>query len=176
MPPRTIEAAIRTALDFERKVLGVYEDAAAASSGEAPRRVFEALAAEEAGHVAYLEARLAEWHKAGRVSAEPVPQTLPGEAAIAATVARLGQQVSPNARDEALSAELDSLKKALAAERETSAFYEQMVGELPAEGKALFAPFVDIERAHQALVQAEIDAVTGMGFWFDTTEFRLEGG
>jgi len=24
-------------------------------------------------------------------------------------------------------------------------------------------------------VQAEIDAITGLGFWFDYSEFRLEG-
>jgi hypothetical protein len=33
---------------------------------------------------------------------------------------------------------------------------------------------VEIEAGHEAIVQAEIDALNGLGFWFDFTEFRLE--
>jgi hypothetical protein len=34
---------------------------------------------------------------------------------------------------------------------------------------------VEIEEGHQAIVQAEIDSVSGMGVWFDTMELSLEG-
>ncbi|HJX62659.1 MAG TPA: hypothetical protein VJ860_01760, partial [Polyangia bacterium] len=71
-------------------------------------------------------------------------------------------------------AELSSLYQALAAEDETSAFYIQMVRELPAEGQALFSRFLEIEDGHGAIVQAEIDSVKRMGFWFDLKEFDLE--
>jgi len=36
--------------------------------------------------------------------------------------------------------------------------------------------FVEIEEGHRAIVQAEIDCVSGLGFWFDTAEFKLEAG
>ena len=49
-----------------------------------------------------------------------------------------------------------------------------MVSELPPEGRALFERFLEIEQGHVAIVQAEIDAVSGLGFWFDVQEFRLE--
>ncbi len=72
--------------------------------------------------------------------------------------------------------ELALLKKALAVEGETSAFYTRMVERLPAEGRDLFRRFLDIEEGHGAIVQAQIDAVTGLGFWFDIREFDLERG
>lgn len=172
----SIDDAIRTALAFEHQVLGVYEAAVAAARDEVGRRVFQALADEEAGHVAFLEHKLAQWTETGHVTPEPVPRTLPDGGAVAEAVARLERQVSPGDRDDALAEELDFLKKALESETETSAFYERMVAELEPEGRALFAPFLDIERGHRALVQAEIDALTGVGFWFDTAEFRFEAG
>ena len=73
-------------------------------------------------------------------------------------------------------AELSSLYQALAAEDETSAFYLQMVRELPVEGQRLFARFLEIEDGHGAIVQAEIDSVKHLGFWFDLKEFDLEVG
>jgi rubrerythrin len=73
------------------------------------------------------------------------------------------------------SAELDLLHTALQLEVDTSSFYKQMVKELPTEGQTFFARFVEIEEGHLAIVQAEIDALTGLGFWFDVQEFALEG-
>jgi hypothetical protein len=34
--------------------------------------------------------------------------------------------------------------------------------------------FLEIEDGHLAIVQAQLDSVQGMGFWFDIAEFRLE--
>jgi hypothetical protein len=45
---------------------------------------------------------------------------------------------------------------------------------LPPEGQELFRRFVEIEEGHVAIVQAEMDLVSGTGFWFDTAEFSLE--
>ena len=54
--------------------------------------------------------------------------------------------------------------------------YRQMVSEPPEDGRRLFERFVEIEAGHEAIVAAEINAVTGMGFWFDSREFSLEMG
>jgi len=72
--------------------------------------------------------------------------------------------------------EAEYLRKALAAERETSAFYRTMVGEVAEEQRQLFARFLEIEEGHVAIVEAELDAVTGSGFWFGIKEFDLEKG
>jgi hypothetical protein len=45
---------------------------------------------------------------------------------------------------------------------------------LDSEGQQLFERFVEIEEGHKAIVQAEIDCLSGSGFWFDTPEFSLE--
>ena len=71
--------------------------------------------------------------------------------------------------------ELDKLKQAHAVELETSQFYKRMVSEVEGEGKRLFERFMEIEEGHVAIVQAEIDSIQGLGYWFDHQEFNLEG-
>jgi rubrerythrin len=73
-------------------------------------------------------------------------------------------------------AELDMLKKALAAEIETGNFYKKMVAELDSTGQQLFERFLEIEEGHQTVVQAEIDSLSGFGFWLDFREFSPEAG
>ncbi len=71
--------------------------------------------------------------------------------------------------------ELEMLRKALALEQETSNFYRKMVAEMKvAEESALFKRFLEIEEGHQAIVQAEIDYLTGTGNFFNFEEFNLE--
>jgi len=169
----TIDDAIREALRYERKVLAVYREAVAVCADPVGQAVFRSLGDEEQGHVDYLEAKLAEWKAEGAVAPGEVTTVLPGEDDVAD---KLAQTLRDHPTKGAQDPELEYLKRALEAETETSAFYERMVAELPAEGKALFAPFLNIERAHRSLVQAEIDALTGTGFWFDVAEFRFEAG
>ncbi len=38
----------------------------------------------------------------------------------------------------------------------------------------LFDRFLEIEEGHVTIVQGELDAVQGLGFWFDVMEFSLE--
>ena len=49
-----------------------------------------------------------------------------------------------------------------------------MVDALPDEGKTLFSRFIEIEDAHIALVQAELDYYGNTGFWFDNKEVDME--
>jgi rubrerythrin len=170
----TIEEAIKTALEFEKKVHALYETAAKNASDVTAKRVFATLAQEEQGHVSYLESRLAEWQKDGRLSPEKLRTVLPSAQRIRAGVGRTRAGVSKEAASH--DAELSSLYQALAAEDETSAFYVRMVRELPVEGQTLFSRFLEIEDGHGAIVQAEIDNVKQMGFWFDLKEFDLETG
>jgi rubrerythrin len=170
----TIEDAIKTALDFENKVHALYEKAAHEARDATAKKVFTVLAQEEQGHVAYLESRLAEWQKDGHLSAEKVRTVLPSAERVKSAMARLRKQVGKPT--EAHDAELASLLQALQAEDQTSAFYLKMVRELPAQGQELFARFLAIEEGHAAVVQAQIDSVKQMGFWFDMKEFDLENG
>ena len=81
----TIEEAIKTAIEFEKKVHALYQAAAEGAGDAIAKKVFATLAEEEQGHVAYLQSRLAEWQKEGRLAPEkrvdwlaPLLQALPG--------------------------------------------------------------------------------------------------
>ncbi len=51
-----------------------------------------------------------------------------------------------------------------------------MVAELDGPGQQMFARFLEIEQGHRTIVQAQLDAVSGLGYWFDIQEFRFEAG
>jgi len=72
--------------------------------------------------------------------------------------------------------EIQLLYNFLDTEVETSNFYRRMVNELEGESREMFARFLEIEEGLEAIVEAQIDSVTGMGFWFDLQEFNLEAG
>ena len=168
-----LEKAIGIALDFEVKVRNHYESGAKTIADAQGRRVFEVLAREEDGHVKYLEHCLDEWKQTGRVTEKGVATVLPtGIDWVAAAHKRFEDGPSPRI---ATSSELDLVKTALSLEVETSGFYRSLVGKLPAQEQRMFDRFMEIEDGHVALVQAQLDLLTGIGVWFDQMEFSLEG-
>ena len=166
-----IEEAIQTAIEYERRVVQVYADSAQATKDPAGQRIFGVLVKEEKSHVAYLTAKLEEWKSTGRVTAAALGTVVPSRERIEAGVRTLQSRVAVKSPE----AEMRLLKRALDVELETGAFYARVVNELPAEGRRLFEPFLNIEQGHQAIVQAEMNAVAGNGFWFDFPEITLEG-
>jgi len=168
-----LDEAIKTAIEFERKVLKVYQDAGKNAVDPVGRSVFSQLAKEEAGHVAYLESRLTEWQKGGHIAWEELRTVVPDKERIAEGRKRLAK---PMRGKPASATEVEYLKRALVAEKETSAFYRRMVSELAEERRTLFARFLEIEEGHVAIVEAELDAVSGSGFWFGLKEFDVEKG
>jgi len=50
-----------------------------------------------------------------------------------------------------------------------------MVAEMKDEGRKMFARFVEIENGHIDMVQAELDYISGTGYWFDFKEFDMSG-
>ena len=166
-----LQEAIAVAIDFEKKVRDHYLKGAKEIPDPQGRKVFAVLGKEEQGHVDYLEHCLAQWKKTGKVPNLPLKTILPrGSRWIVAEKAKLdgkGKRVASKT-------ELDALKLALEHEREADGFYHKLVSELPPEDQTLFAKFLEIEDGHLAIVQAQLDSVQGMGFWFDVAEFRLE--
>ena len=167
----TIEEAIRTAIEYETKVRDCYRDAVAATGGSAGESFFRLMADEEQEHVDFLVARLKEWKETGAVCGAAIRSAVPDRDAIAGGIATMKDGLTSHASG----AELDSLRKAGEVEEATSAFYEKVVSELPDEYRPMFARFLEIERGHLALVMAQIDELTGTGYWFDVQEFNLEG-
>jgi rubrerythrin len=170
-----LEEAIKTALEFEGKVHRTYLEATQSATNDIAQRVFQTLCDEEKGHIQYLKERLDEWQQTGRVTVAELGTAVPSRAAIEDGVQKLKEKVSGQP-ERGHDVELESLKRALEVETETAGFYRRMVDTLDEEGQRLFEQFVEIEEGHQAIVQAEIDCVTGSGFWFDMGDIRLESG
>lgn len=166
-----LQDAIAVAIDFEKKVRDHYLKGAKEIPDAQGRKVFATLGKEEQGHVEYLEHCLAQWKKTGQVPNVPLKSILPrGSKWIAAERKKLDGQ----AKRAPSKTELDALKVALQHEKDADSFYHRLVGELPKEEQGLFSKFLEIEDGHLAIVQAQLDSVQGMGFWFDVAEFRLE--
>ena len=166
----SLEKAIKTAIEYETKVRDVYKKATEDTSDNTGKRVFGLLAKVEQYHLDYLNKRLNEWKESGSVTVVKLQTTIPSQDKIQEGVWKLSEKMST--KD--FSDEILMLRKALQVETETSDFYEKMVSELDGDGKKLFANFLDIERGHKSLVQAEIDHLQGRGYWYDFPEFDLE--
>ncbi len=167
-----LEQAIKTAIEYEQKVVKFYEDAQTKATNDVGRRVFGFLADEEKRHVEYLERRLTLWQKDGKLVVETLDTVVPAKKSIDESLKKLEGTLEN--KQEPSPEEIDLLQQALAAERETSDFYKRMVEELDGDGQRLFERFVEIEEGHVAIVDAEISALSGLGFWFDMPEFNLE--
>ena len=166
----TIEEAIKTAIQYEKRVVQVYEEAARTSRDDIGKKIFAAFVKEEEEHVVYLANRLNEWKATGQVTAAALGTVIPSRERIDEGIKKLESRVARTAPE----AEMRLLKRALDIEIETSAFYGRVVKELPPEHRPLFERFVEIEHGHQAIVQAEMNAVAGNGYWFDIPEISME--
>lgn len=168
-----IDEAIKTAIEYEKRVCAVYAEAVDRAVDPKARSVFSTLSGEEQGHVAFLEHCLDMWEKRGVVTEAQLDTAVPAAEKIRRGVSRLRDQLGEGALE---GEEVEMLRRALEVEVETSNFYERMVKVLPPEHRPLFARFLEIEEGHRTIVQAEIDSVTGLGYWFDMQEFDLEAG
>jgi len=169
-----LQEAIKIALEYENKVRDHYANGAAVIQDPQGRKVFETLAKEEQGHVDFLTFCLEQWTKNGKVDVAELKSILPkGVEWIEQARKRLDEEPSKRV---AAGNEVELLKIALQMEVDTSSFYRDLVSKLAKEDQGLFSGFLDIEDGHVAIVQAELDSVQGLGYWFDVQEFGLEGG
>ncbi|MBN2011767.1 ferritin family protein [candidate division KSB1 bacterium] len=93
------------------------------------------------------------------------------------------EQVAPTIRDkvkrirgESGAAEIDALNTALELERKAAAYFRkhaEIIDDVNA--KDLFKRLAEWEDAHYDIIQAELDAIIGTGFWFNIQEFRMDG-
>jgi len=168
----TVEEAIISALDYERKVRDHYAQAANKTDDPKGREIFGALADEEQQHVTYLESRLEVWRRDGKLDRITLNTTLPTRDWIARGKAKM-HKVSLN---RSYDNEIRMLKDAWKLELEVSDHYKRLVAGLEGDAQKMFKRFLEIEDGHTAIVRAEMDALEKNGFWFDIAEFDLEAG
>lgn len=168
----TLEQAIISALDYEVRVRDHYAKASHQTGDDRGKEVFGALADEEQRHVDYLESRLEQWRKTGKLNVGTMETTLPDPTWLKSGKA----QMHKLSFDHDYSNEIAMLKDALKLEIEVSDHYRNLAEAIDGSGSLMFRRFLEIEDGHTAIVQAEIDALQGDGFWFDLREFDLEAG
>lgn len=167
-----LQQALNVALDYERKVRDHYAAGVKLITDPRGKRVFETLAKEEQGHVAYLEHCREKWSSSGVV---PETQLTPVVQSSAGWIEEAKRDlVQREQRRDANATELQLVKDALKLEIATSEFYEQLLEDIPSEHRPLFEKFLHLERGHVQIVQAELDSLQGMGYWFDVAEFTME--
>ncbi len=167
-----LHEALKTALSREIQIRDHYAQGAKAIQDPKGRKVFETLAKEEQGHVDYLEHRLWEFEKSGKVESPELGTVLPTRKQLKDEAVTGLHRTGP--AHVAAKAELELVKLALELEEKTGAMYRELVATLPEADRKMFGRFLDIEDGHLAIVQAELDSLTGLGYWFDVAEFSLE--
>lgn len=165
-----IEEAITTAIEYETRILAVYARAASAVTDARGKKVLDMLADEERGHLAYLEDKLQQLQDKGTFHVDALASRLPALESVCAEAGKVADRFSAKVP----AGERQILERALAAEIETSKFYEGLVASLTGDGRRMFARFLEIENEHLQLVQAELDFIAGSGFWFDIPEIDME--
>ena len=166
----TLEEAIKTAINYEIKIRDVYREAEAAVNDEAGKRIFTALGKDEQHHIDYLRHTEEQLKNTGKIDPAELESAIPSRETIDQEAAKIESLVVKNF----LGIRKQMLSRALKVEIETSNFYQKMVDELPAEGQALFARFLEIENNHVKAVRFELDYMSKTGYWFDFKEFDME--
>jgi rubrerythrin len=165
-----IEKAIKTAIEYEIRIRGVYLEAVAAVDDEVGKRIFETLGQDEQRHIDYLENKLEQFQQSGTIQPEKLESAIPDQASIQ----QEADKVKALAAKDFLGIKQQMLSKALEVEIETSGFYQKMVNEMPADARPLFERFLEIENNHIRAVQFELDYMGKTGYWFDFKEFDME--
>jgi rubrerythrin len=165
-----LEAALKSALTFEKRIRDLYIEAVAGTDDSAGKKIFQDLAEDEQNHVAYLESRLDEWQKTGAISIERLESIIPDKAAIRKAAADLESKIKEDTRG----LKQQMLSRALEMEIDTSRFYERLIEQVPADQQIMFERFLEIENNHIEAVQFELDHISRTGFWFGFEEFDME--
>jgi rubrerythrin len=167
-----LEEAIQTALAYENRIRDIYLECAAETEDPNGKKIFQQLADDEQRHVAYLENKLQQWRRTGRITVENLESTVPS----ADLLRREAAKVKARAEGDHRGLKQQMLSRALQAEIETSEYYRQLVGQLEDDGRRMFARFLEIENNHVEAVQFELDHVGRTGYWFGFEEFDVEAG
>jgi rubrerythrin len=165
-----LEAALKSALMFEKRIRDLYLEAVATTDDNAGKKIFQDLADDEQSHVAYLENRLDEWQKTGAVSAKRLESIIPDKA----TIQQVALDLKSKLKEDARGLKQQMLSRALEMEVDTSRFYEQLIGKVSADHQAMFARFLEIENNHIEAVQFELDHLSNTGYWYGFEEFDME--
>ena len=157
-------AGLATAIEAEKQSLRTYLKLAWDTRDNSGRQMFIRLATDEFEHMRLLETWQADTHPPAAIEPSVIERLVP----------KLSDK-SLQIRGAEGQHQLSALNAALDLERSAQTFYEEQGRKAPAGPvRTAFIRLAEMEAAHYALVQAEIDNIRLDGFWLGLREFTLE--
>jgi rubrerythrin len=160
--PETL-AALATAIDAEKQSLRTYLRLAWDTRDASGKQMFIRLATDEFEHMRLLETWQVGMLPPGAIEPSVIERLVPKLSDKSLQIRGTGGQH-----------QLSALNAALDLERSAQTFYEEQGRKTDGSARATFARLADMEAAHYALIQAEIDGIQQTGFWLGLPEFTLE--
>ncbi len=163
--------ALNKAIHSEKAALETYLKFARQTKVVSGKDMFIRLSEDELSHRELLEKELVNL-QAGRPWAKPVFK--PSD--IEELLPRIGDQHAKAQTEQGSSDDLTALNIALEMEKKAIAFYRRESDKTAdATARRMYARLTEMEEAHYNLIQAELDNIKDIGFWFGIQEFTLEG-
>ncbi len=161
--------ALRLAIAAEKEGLESYLRYAIKTEGVSGKNMFLQLALDEVDHMKLLEEQYAHLEETGNFRPKDLPKTL-----LERIRPKFAEKKHHITDETGLSA-VDALKTALHHESKAVRFYQDFYANTnDAAARSIFARMIEMEEAHVEIIQAELDSITGSGFWFGISEITLE--
>lgn len=156
-------AALATAIEAEKQSLRTYLGLAWDTHDGSGKQMFIRLAIDELEHMRLLETWQFDSCPPGAIEPSAIERLIPKLSDKSLQIRGIKGQN-----------QLSALQAALDLERSARAFYEEQGRKTDRSARTMFARLAEMEAAHYALIQAEIDSIQQTGFWFGLPEFNLE--
>lgn len=160
----SLEKAIKTSIEFEKKVKDLYGEAIQQAHSLQAKRFYKMLADDEESHLQYLYACLKEWSQNGTIQLSSLVSAIPSQDAIRKSIRESKNQLTVD-KQKVVESEMDILRKIPKAEMETARFYKEIIGQLREKDLPLFQQFLRIEEGHERYVDSQIKSLRENGMW-----------
>ena len=162
MTDENVKEAIKTAIQMEKDGYSFYKKAAAQTSSEMGRSVFESLAEDELVHLDVFQKMFdetiekSEWEDL--VNSSSKYRKLP----IFPKDLKKVEGVHPDTN------ELDVLRMAMDSEKEAIDYYSEILGcTIDDEAKKIINEIIEQEKNHYFLLEQEFNRLSSTGYWYE---------
>ncbi len=160
----SLEKAIKSAIEFEKKIKEMYAEAIVSAQSLQAKRFFKMLSQDEESHLQYLYAKLKEWSQNGKIQLSNLVSAVPAQDIIQKSLRGSKTQLKID-KQVVVETDMDLLRKIHRAEAETSHFYTALIQQVKEKDRPLFSHFLQIEDGHERYIHNQIDALERNGTW-----------
>ena len=163
--------AVQTAIDFEKNLTDFYSKSIQEIDDDSGKSILRKLANEESAHYQYLIEKKKEWLEKGEVNIYDLSKVKKASLKMKKELKIMKEELKNRTNDY----RVEILLKAYENEKRSYQFYLEMTEKFSDPNKQqLFKEFLEMEKSHIMIVQAEIDSINQNGFWYDSFEINLE--